>query len=80
MGSRKRSKPNPKAEGEQVPDEAPLCQGPKLQSEDSLKPVVGEPVSSDEPEGVEPVHLSVNAAKTVSAEVRQLVNNGTNFV
>lgn len=80
MGPRKRSKPNSKAEGEQVPDEAPLCQGPKLQSKDSLKPVVGEPVSSDEPEGVEPVHPSVNAAKTVSAEIRQFVHNGTNFV
>ena len=69
MGPRKRSKPNPKADGEQVPDEAPLCQGPYLRSKDSLKPV-RQSVPSDKSEGVEPVRSSVNAAKIVSAEDR----------
>ena len=69
MGPRKRSKPNPKADGEQVADEAALCEWPKLRRKESLKPV-RESVPSDKSEGVEPVRSSVNAAKIVSAEDR----------
>ena len=68
MGPRKRSKPNPKAEGESVPGEPSLYQEPKLQRKDSLKTSVGESIPSSKLEAVEPVHLANNGAKTVSAE------------
>ena len=68
MGPRKRSKPNPKAEGESVPEEPSLYQGPKLQRKDSLKTSVGESIPSSKFEAVDPVHLANNDAKTVSAE------------
>ena len=68
MGPRKRSKPNPKAEGESVPEEPSLYQGPKLQRKDSLKTSVGESIPSSKLEAVDLVHLANNDAKTVSAE------------
>ena len=68
MGPRKRSKPNPKAEGEPVPEEPSLYPGPSLQRKDSLKTFIGESISSSKLEAVEPVHLANNGAKTVSAE------------
>ena len=68
MGPRKRSKPNPKAEGESVPEEQSLYQGPDLQRKDPLKPSLGESIPSSKLEAVEPIHLANNGAKTVSAE------------
>ena len=79
MGSRKRSKPNPKAESDPVSEEAPLRQGPRLKTRDSLKPAVGESVTSDEPKGVESVQSPVNDANTVSVMDCYLVCNDVNF-
>ena len=68
MGPRKRSKPNPQAEGESILEEPSLYQGPKLQRKDSLKASVRASIPSSKFEALEPVPLSNNGAKTVSAE------------
>lgn len=78
MGPRKRSKPNSKAEGEAVPEEPSLYQGAKLQRKDSLKTSVKESIPPSKLEAVEPVHLTNNGAKTVSAEDGELVYVDTN--
>ncbi|KAF6231579.1 hypothetical protein HO173_010331 [Letharia columbiana] len=64
MGPRKRSKPNPKAEPEPASAEAPLPQGPELQSRISPKAAVEQSKPSIKPEGVEPIHSSVNGANS----------------
>ena len=68
MGPRKRSKPNPKAEDEPVPEEPSLSQGTKLQRKDPLEVLVGEPLPLNKPEGVVPTQSSVIVVETVSAE------------
>ena len=76
MGPRKRSKPNPKAEAESVPEEPSLDQAPKLQHKDSLKAFAREPIPSSKPEAVD--NIANNGAKTVSAEDDYLASDDTN--
>ena len=78
MGPRKRSKPNPEAETESVPEEPSLDQALKSERKDSLKASVREPIPSSKLEVVEPAHLANNGAKTVSAEDDYLVSDDTN--
>ena len=68
MGPRKRSKPNPKAETESVPEEEPPRQGPEAQTQDSLKTANGESSPPDDVESVKTVSSSVNGTSSVSAE------------
>ena len=78
MGPRKRSKPNSQEEGESVPEESFLYRGARLQRKDSLETSVKESIPSSKLEAIEPVHLTNNGAKTVSAEDGELVYDDTN--